>query len=95
MTSPALLYLGLDIPSISEAFAATAAGLRHDAACRPERVRVPPGGPGAPPTRRGVAMTTAIIGVGNIGGAVARHLVAGGESVVLAATDHERTASRR
>ena len=30
-------------------------------------------------------MTTAIIGVGNIGGAVARHLVAGGESVVLAA----------
>ena len=32
-------------------------------------------------------MTTAIIGVGNIGGAVARHLVAGGESVVLAAKD--------
>jgi predicted dinucleotide-binding enzyme len=32
-------------------------------------------------------MTTAIIGVGNIGGAVARHLVAGGEPVVLAATD--------
>jgi 8-hydroxy-5-deazaflavin:NADPH oxidoreductase len=32
-------------------------------------------------------MTTAIIGVGKIGGAVARHLVAGGESVVLAATD--------
>jgi len=32
-------------------------------------------------------MTTAIIGIGNIGGAVARHLVAGGESVVLAATD--------
>ncbi len=30
-------------------------------------------------------MTTAIIGVGNIGGAVARHLVAGGEPVVLAA----------
>jgi hypothetical protein len=30
-------------------------------------------------------MTTAIIGVGNIGGAVARHLVSGGESVVLAA----------
>ena len=30
-------------------------------------------------------MTTAIIGVGKIGGAVARHLVAGGESVVLAA----------
>jgi predicted dinucleotide-binding enzyme len=32
-------------------------------------------------------MTTAIIGVGNIGGAVARHLVAGGESVVLAAKE--------
>src|SRR5260221_8823609 len=34
-------------------------------------------------------MTTAIVGVGvgNIGGALARHLVAGGESVVLAAKD--------
>lgn len=32
-------------------------------------------------------MTTAIIGVGNIGSAVARHLVAGDESVVLAAKD--------
>jgi predicted dinucleotide-binding enzyme len=32
-------------------------------------------------------MTTAIIGVGNIGGAVARRLVSGGESVVLAAKD--------
>jgi predicted dinucleotide-binding enzyme len=32
-------------------------------------------------------MTTAIIGVGNIGGAVARDLVAGGEPVVLAAKD--------
>ena len=32
-------------------------------------------------------MTTAIIGVGNIGGALARHLVTGGESVVLAAKD--------
>jgi predicted dinucleotide-binding enzyme len=31
--------------------------------------------------------TTAIVGVGNIGSAVARHLVAGGESVVLAAKD--------
>ncbi|MFE6049935.1 NADPH-dependent F420 reductase [Kitasatospora sp. NPDC056446] len=30
-------------------------------------------------------MTTAIVGVGNIGSAVARHLVAGGETVVLAA----------
>jgi 8-hydroxy-5-deazaflavin:NADPH oxidoreductase len=32
-------------------------------------------------------MTTAIVGVSNIGGALARHLVAGGESVVLAAKD--------
>jgi hypothetical protein len=35
-------------------------------------------------------MTTAIVGVGNIGSAVARHLVAGGESVVLAAKDESR-----
>ena len=35
-------------------------------------------------------MTTAIIGIGKIGGAVARHLVGGGESVVLAATDQSR-----
>jgi predicted dinucleotide-binding enzyme len=35
-------------------------------------------------------MTTAIIGVGNIGGAVARHLVNGGESVVLAAKEEEK-----
>jgi len=35
-------------------------------------------------------MTTAIVGVGNIGRAVARHLVAGGESVVLAAKDKSR-----
>ena len=32
-------------------------------------------------------MTTAIIGVGNLGGTVARHLVAGDEQVVLAAAD--------
>jgi len=32
-------------------------------------------------------LTTAIIGVGNLGGTVARHLVGGGESVVLAAKD--------
>ena len=32
-------------------------------------------------------MSTAIIGVGNLGGTVARHLVAGGESVVVAAKD--------
>ena len=36
------------------------------------------------------AMTTAIIGVGNLGGAVARHLVNGGENVVLAAKDESR-----
>jgi 8-hydroxy-5-deazaflavin:NADPH oxidoreductase len=34
--------------------------------------------------------TTAIVGVGNIGSEVARHLVAGGESVVLAAKDDSR-----
>jgi 8-hydroxy-5-deazaflavin:NADPH oxidoreductase len=32
-------------------------------------------------------MTTSIIGVGNLGGTVARHLVTGGERVVLAALD--------
>jgi 8-hydroxy-5-deazaflavin:NADPH oxidoreductase len=32
-------------------------------------------------------LTTAIIGVGNLGGTVARHLVGGGESVVLAAAN--------
>jgi 8-hydroxy-5-deazaflavin:NADPH oxidoreductase len=37
-------------------------------------------------------MTTAIIGVGNIGGAVARNLVQGGESVVLAAKDDQHAA---
>jgi predicted dinucleotide-binding enzyme len=35
-------------------------------------------------------VTTAIIGVGNLGGTVARHLVRGGESVVLAAKDEAR-----
>jgi len=35
-------------------------------------------------------LTTAIVGVGNIGGALARHLVAGSESVVLAAKDQSR-----
>jgi predicted dinucleotide-binding enzyme len=35
-------------------------------------------------------MTTAIIGVGNIGSPLARHLVGGGESVILAAKDHSR-----
>ena len=36
-------------------------------------------------------MTTAIIGVGNLGGAVARDLVAGGEPVVLAAGTEPRS----
>jgi hypothetical protein len=36
-------------------------------------------------------MTTAIVGVGNVGSAIARHLVAGGEPVVLASRDIERT----
>jgi predicted dinucleotide-binding enzyme len=35
-------------------------------------------------------MTTSIIGVGNLGGTVARHLVAGGQPVVLAAKDEAR-----
>jgi predicted dinucleotide-binding enzyme len=35
-------------------------------------------------------MSTAIIGVGNIGSAVARHLVAGAESVVVAARDESQ-----
>ena len=38
--------------------------------------------------------TTAIIGVGNIGGAVARHLVRGGESVVLASNDPSNAQAR-
>src|SRR6266516_4192577 len=38
-------------------------------------------------------MTTAIIGLGNIGKAVARHLVEGGEQVVLAARDGSKAAA--
>jgi hypothetical protein len=38
-------------------------------------------------------MTTAIIGAGNIGNAVARHLTAGGEQVVLAARDEADAAA--
>ena len=38
-------------------------------------------------------MTTAIIGVGNLGSALARHLVDGGESVVLAARDDAHAAA--
>jgi predicted dinucleotide-binding enzyme len=35
-------------------------------------------------------MSTAIIGAGNLGGTVARHLVAGGDSVVVAAKDESK-----
>jgi predicted dinucleotide-binding enzyme len=38
-------------------------------------------------------MTTPIIGVGNLGSALARHLVDGGESVVLAARDDAHAAA--
>jgi predicted dinucleotide-binding enzyme len=38
-------------------------------------------------------VSTAIIGVGNIGGALARHLVRGGEHVVLAAKDEPKAAA--
>ena len=38
-------------------------------------------------------MTTAIIGAGNIGSAVARHLTAGGDRVVLAAGDEADAAA--
>ena len=38
-------------------------------------------------------MTTAIIGVGNIGGALARHLVDGGEPVMLAAREESNAAA--
>jgi predicted dinucleotide-binding enzyme len=38
-------------------------------------------------------MATAIIGTGNIGGALARHLVRGGEPVILAAKDETNAAS--
>jgi len=38
-------------------------------------------------------VSTAIIGVGNIGGALARHLVRGGQHVVLAAKDEPKAAA--
>jgi hypothetical protein len=41
----------------------------------------------------GVATATAIIGIGNIGGALARDLVRGGEPVVLAAKDEANAAA--
>src|SRR5437899_1169183 len=40
--------------------------------------------------RKGVRLTTAIIGVGNLGSVLARHVVGGGEPVVLAAKDQAR-----
>ena len=39
---------------------------------------------------KGASLATAIIGVGNIGATLAQHLVAGGESVVLAAKNPSR-----
>src|SRR5439155_21407091 len=41
----------------------------------------------------GVTMATAVIGIGNIGGTLARHLVRGGEPVVLAAKDESNAAA--
>ena len=38
-------------------------------------------------------MTTAIIGIGNIGGRLAQHLVRGGEPVILAAKDEAHAAT--
>jgi len=38
-------------------------------------------------TRKGLTLTTAIIGIGNIGSTLARHLVSGDEPVVVAAKD--------
>src|SRR3954454_22686799 len=43
----------------------------------------------ARPAQKGVAVITAIIGVGNLGRALAGHLVAGDELVVLSAQDEE------
>src|SRR6266576_1173298 len=44
-------------------------------------------------SKGGVGMTTAIIGIGNIGGALARHLDRGGQRVVLAAKDEANAAA--
>ena len=38
-------------------------------------------------------MTTAIIGVGNIGGALTRHMVRGGEQVMVAAREESNAAA--
>jgi|SRR5579871_596872 len=42
---------------------------------------------------KGGTVSTAVVGVGNIGGAIARHLVGGGESVVLAARDESKASA--
>jgi 8-hydroxy-5-deazaflavin:NADPH oxidoreductase len=44
-------------------------------------------------SRKGAGSTTAIVGVGNIGSALARHLVRGDEAVVLAAKDGSHAAA--
>jgi predicted dinucleotide-binding enzyme len=41
--------------------------------------------------RNGARSTAAIVGVGNIGSALARHLVRGGEAVVLTSKDESHT----
>jgi predicted dinucleotide-binding enzyme len=46
--------------------------------------------PARPESGKGVRVTTAIVGVGKLGSTVARHLVGGGEPVVLAAKDGAR-----
>ncbi len=57
----------------------------RDAIARPGRRRCP-----RDHSLKGVMMTTAIIGVGNIGSTLARHFTGGEESVVLAAKDESR-----
>jgi len=47
-----------------------------------------------PAAGKGAGSATAIVGVGNIGSTLARHLVAGGESVVLASKDGSRAEAR-
>lgn len=47
---------------------------------------------GSDSTGKGDGMATAIIGIGRIGGHLARHLVAGGERVIVAARDEVKAA---
>ena len=42
-----------------------------------------------------VRLTTSMLGLGNIGSALARHLVAGGESVVVAAKNQRSRIAAR